>query len=243
MEHRDLMAAAQIDGCLLDDNQAITLISFARMIESANEQFNLTGHATLREIIEDLIIKSIRPFADFSVPRGTVFIDIGTGAGIPGIPLCIYRQTWRGVLIDSNRKKTIFIEKVLQDCHIENCIVVHGRAEEYARGKERETFGMGVSRAAGNPLVVMEIGAPLIKTGGFLYIFSHAVPDSIRGRIEKHGEALGLSCIPQNRNGEYGIKEEGLLFLKKAATPSTFPRRMAVIKRMARCHGDPDHGI
>ncbi len=243
MEHRDLMAAAQTAGCFLDDNQAITLISYARMIESANEQFNLTGHATLREIIKDLIIKSIRPFADFSVPRGTVFIDIGTGAGIPGIPLCVYRQTWQGVLVDSNRKKTIFIEKVLQECRMENCTVVHGRAEEYARGKERETFGMGVSRAAGNPPVVMEIGAPLIKTGGLLYIYAHDIPDSIQHGIEKHGEALGLSCIPQRRFGEYGLKKEGLLFIKNAATPPSFPRRMAVIKRMARWYGAQGHGV
>lgn len=233
MEHRDLMAAAQTAGCFLDDNQAITLISYARMIESANQLFNLTGHVTLAEIIEDLIIKSIRPFADFSVPRGTVFIDIGTGAGIPGIPLCIYKQTWWGMLIDSNRKKAMFIKKVLQDCRIENCTVVHGRAEEYARGKDRETFGLGVSRAAGNPLVVMEIGAPLIKTGGLLYLYSHAVPDSIQGRIEKHAEALGLSFIPQCQLGEYGLKEEGMLFIKNSATPLAFPRRMAVIKRMA----------
>ncbi len=242
MEHRDLIALAQSAGCVLDDQQAHKLLAYARMIESTNKHTNLTGHKSLHEIIERLIIHSIRPFADFSVPRGTIFVDIGTGAGIPGVPLCIYHRTWQGVLVDSSVKKTSFIEKALRECDIENGTVVHGRVEEFARGKDRESFDLGISRAAGTPFMVMEIGVPLIKIGGLFYIYSHDVSDTVRGMIDEHGEALGVSSVPRKSYGEYGLREEGLLFKKIAATSPAFPRGMAVIKRMARRKGLGGYG-
>lgn len=237
MEHRDLLAMAEIAGCTLDMDQAAALLAYARMIESTNEQFNLTGHGNLHEIVENLILGSIRSIEGLSVPRGTRFVDIGTGAGIPGIPLGIYQGTWRGVLVDSNAKKISFVKKVIRDCCIENLNALHCRAEDLARGRERETFDLALSRAAGNPLVVVEIGAPLIKIGGYLYIYAHDLSDILHDRIRKHGADLGLSLIPRSRYREYGLKEGGILFLKNEITPSTFPRRMAVMKRMARKSG------
>ena len=127
MEHELLLEWKNKHGLILDSNKEEKLITYAGLIYETNKKFNLTGFKTIKDIIINLIIGSLDPLFSLNVPRGTLFADIGTGAGIPGVPLAIFNDNWRGVCIDSNRKKISFVKSVIKECGIDNLEAYNGR--------------------------------------------------------------------------------------------------------------------
>lgn len=237
MEHDVLRDWLVKNDITIDSGSEQKLSTYAELVFKTNKEFNLTGHKTIHDIINNLIIGSLEPFVLMNVPRGTLFADIGTGAGIPGVPLAIYRDHWKGVSIDSNRKKVSFVERVIRDCMIENLTVCNGRLEDLAREQLRDSFDYVFSRALGEMFFVIEAGAPLLKRGGLLYIYSHVAPQEISDPVRSHIDELGLSLLDRSRYGDYGIKEMGILLIKTEATDKKFPRNMTVIKRDIRKFG------
>ncbi|MCX8122594.1 MAG: 16S rRNA (guanine(527)-N(7))-methyltransferase RsmG [Spirochaetes bacterium] len=150
------------------------LKNFAYLIFEYNKIINITGLKDVDSIYNQLIVESILPLKNINVPRGTSFIDIGTGAGIPGIPLLLYFGTnINGVLVDSNNKKIKFIEKaigVLGLAH--STMVIQGRVEEMAHENQyRDKFDFAVARAFAHPYMALEYGLPFVKIAGWLYIY------------------------------------------------------------------------
>ncbi len=235
MEHELLLEWKNKNGLILDSGKEEKLITYARMIHETNKKFNLTGFKTIKDIIINLIIGSLDPLSSLNVPRGTMFADIGTGAGIPGVPLAIFHDNWRGFCIDSNRKKISFVKSVIEECGIDNLKAYNGRLEDIARNEMRETCDCVFSRALGEIFLVLEVGAPLLREQGLLYIYSHAAPEELPSAECSHAAAVGLTLLQRPGYAEYGVGDCGLLFLKSGATESRYPRKMAVIKRdMAR---------
>lgn len=151
-----------------------TLKEYAWLIYEYNKIINITGLKDIESIYNELVIESIRPFMYSDVPRGTLFVDIGTGAGIPGIPLLLYYgENIKAVLIDSNNKKIKFLEKAIDVLGLATrTTVIQGRAEELAYEKNyRDTFDFAVSRAFAHPLMALEYGLPFVKVGGWMYIY------------------------------------------------------------------------
>ncbi len=207
------------------------LVDYAELIHETNKKFNITGFKTIDEIIKNLVIGSIDPMVFLNVPRGTLFADIGTGAGIPGVPLAIYNDNWKGVCIDSNSKKVSFVDTVIRECGIGNLEVYNSRLEDLAHKQMRNYFDYVFSRALGEIYFVIEVGAPLLKIGGLLYIYSHADPENLPLVVIEHAAELGLSLIKRCRYGEYGIKDAGIVLIKTGVTNNRYPRNMSVIKR------------
>ncbi len=231
MEHRLFHKWKEEHAIELDILKEKKLINFAKLIHETNNKFNITGFKTIEEIITNLIIDSIDPLVSMNVLRGTVFADIGTGAGIPGIPLAIYHDDWNGVCIDSNNKKTSFVDSVIHECNIDNLQVYNGRLESLAREQMRDSFNYVFSRALGEIFFVIEVGAPLLKIGGLLYVYSHAAPDDLPQAVIEHIKEMGLLLLERSRYREYGIKETGIVLMKKRATDIKYPRNMTAIKR------------
>jgi len=227
-EIRDWAAEQQIE---IDSHTEELLLKYAYLIYSTNKEYNLTGLKSLHDIMVNLIIGSIEPFMLINVPRGTIFADIGTGAGIPGIPLAIYYNAWKGVLIDSNNKKISFVNTVIRELKLENLESHCGRVEDLARGHMREIYDIVLSRALGDMYFAMEAGAPLLKQGGLLYIYSKIRPEDMPQPLIEHGRRLGLTLLDLVEYANCGIKETGILFIKTNSTDSKYPRNMAVIKR------------
>lgn len=231
VEHGRLHEWKERNGIIIDEARESRMIAYAELIHETNKKFNITGFKTLDDIVANLILGSIDPLVSMNVPRGTVFADIGTGAGIPGIPLAIFNDNWRGVCIDSNSKKISFVDSVIRDCGIDNLTVVNGRLEEIARQQMRGVFDYVFSRALGEIFFVIEVGAPLLKTGGLLYVYYHAAPEELPPAVTEHINEVGLSLLERKRYHEYGIRENGIVMIKERTTDRTYPRSMKAIKR------------
>lgn len=213
------------------------LQNYTHRIWETNKKFNLTGLTTLEEIAQTLIIQSILPFIYLNVPRGTKFIDMGSGAGIPGIPLCIILPHIFGVLVDSNAKKINFINTMIRELEIANATSICARGEELAKvAQYRERFLFAIARAFADLYITAEICSSFIKIGGFLYIYSNQnYYDKIENvSVRSHIHNLGLSFATHNERIEFGLGQYNTVLVKKMPTPLQFPRRFAAIKREAK---------
>lgn len=219
-----------------NEDKLLLLIKYAKAIYTENQKYNLTGHKTLSEIIENLIIGSLEPVKGLNVPRGTLFADIGTGAGIPGVPLSIKYDDSRSILFDSNQKKIRFINKTTSAFEIRNVQGVDLRVEDAGRSAEyREKFDLVVTRAMSDIYTISEVSAPLAKTGGFIFLFANKDQINLDDYQLEHLSDIGLSAnVPPSSLGQSFMDlHEGLLLVKLKNTDDKYPRRMPVIKRMS----------
>jgi 16S rRNA (guanine527-N7)-methyltransferase len=230
VEHDMLRTWASDRGISMDMDTMDTLVKYAHMLYETNIKFNLTGLARIDDIIHNLIIGSIDPVIRLNVPRGTLFADIGSGAGIPGIPLGIVHHDMRGILIESNNKKSDFISSVIRELRLNNLSVYHGRIEAYHAFENREQIDIVFSRALGDPYYVIELGAPILKHNGLLYIYSRLNHDELPAYVRQHIIDLGLSIVTDDIKRE-GMDDSGLLFIKTGNTESRYPRKISIIKR------------
>lgn len=236
MEHNALTSWALDHSISIDSVIEQKLLAYANIIQETNKKFNLTGIKTIEGIVRNLIIGSIEPVIHLNVPRGTIYADIGSGAGIPGIPVGIIHSHLQGILIESNNKKSNFIIFVLKELQLDNLSVYCGRIEEYARVEMRETLDIVFSRALGDPYYVLEMGAPLLKKKGILYIYSHLNLISLPSHTRDHAAHLGLSIASDEERARNGFDENGLLFIKKSDTNTRYPRKISIIKRDIERH-------
>ncbi|MGL4369872.1 MAG: 16S rRNA (guanine(527)-N(7))-methyltransferase RsmG [Spirochaetota bacterium] len=219
-------------GFPLTEDMADKLNGYARLIQSENELYNLTGLKTVDDIMRTLIIKSIDPVRNMTVPRGTSFIDIGTGAGIPGIVLSICFPGFHGTLVDANGKKTDFIKKAATELGIDALTVINARAEDVGQEKKfRESFDWSFTRAFGPIYYSFEFALPVLKDKGMLYIFSNLEMNNLSGEMIAHIRKLGGMPYDKTKHSSFGIGEEGLLVLKDRKTSALYPRRFPIIKR------------
>lgn len=232
MEQFETLTSSIIKALPLTAEQAKKLACYSSLIHKENQKFNLTGHKSPEEIIKNLIIESIAPVIELNVPRGTYFADLGTGAGIPGIPLAVFIEKSKGVLFDSNHKKIKFINAASKECEITNIKAVSCRIEE--EGKKdlyREAFDWVFSRAMADVYIACELSAPLLKKDGYLFLYSKDLELTKNINVQKHISSLGLKLVTNANKEDKDHKDEGLLFKKREECPDLFPRRMAAIKR------------
>lgn len=237
MEHDYIRKWAEEKGIAIDKEQEEKLLEYAGIVHDNNRRFRLAGCRTQEEILHKLIIGSLDPVAGINVPRGTLFADMGTGSGIPGIPIGIMYRDIKGVLIESNRKKAVFVKSVIQRLGIDGLLVVHRRIEDIGRDHEyRGLFSLVFSRALGNVYISLELGAPLLNPNGILFIYSNKQVNDLHPGVMSHAENLGLEPVKHEQR-KFVIPGSGLIFIKTGQTGDKFPRRFSVIKREASRFG------
>lgn len=221
-------------GLTLPPEKREMFLRYAHLIHRESRRFNLTGCKTIDEIIRTLVIGSIDPILGFEVPCGTRFVDVGSGAGIPGIPLGIFCEGVQGLLIESQHKKAAFIERCIEDLHLYSLSVLFGRVEDVARtGERRESFDFAFSRGYAELYVVLETALALVREGGLLFVYSNQRSSMIDPRLLQHIHELGAH-IEEDPSSHTEEVHPGIRIRKKAPTPMIFPRRYSVIKREAR---------
>ena len=142
---------------------------YVDLIET-NKSLNLTAITDMKEVIYKHFVDSlslVKVISDLSNKKYKI-IDIGTGAGFPGIPLAIVFNNVDFVLLDSLNKRLKFIAGICEKLDLKNVSLIHGRAEDYARDiKYRENFDFAISRAVANLSTLSELCVGFIKSGGY----------------------------------------------------------------------------
>jgi len=166
---KDLEKYFDIYDIKYDENIIKNFYDFTKYLLSENKKYNLTSITDINEIIVKHYIDSVMILKYFDIPENANIIDIGTGAGFPGVPLAIMRPDLNITFLDSSNKKIKFIEK-FAGAGIHNLYC--GRAEEYGRDINiRESYDYAVSRAVARLNILCELASPFIKPGGYFIAY------------------------------------------------------------------------
>ena len=162
-----LEGAAEL-GVALDDAAVDRLFVYKDFLKEYNKKVNLTSIVEDEEIIVKHFLDSLTVLAEVEIAEGIKMIDIGTGAGFPGLVLKIAREKMSLVLVDSTRKKLRFLEELVEKLGLEGVRCIHARAEELFRQRAelKGSFDYAVSRAVARLPKLAEYCLPYVKTGG-----------------------------------------------------------------------------
>lgn len=197
-----------------------------------NEKMNLTALTQPRDVAVKHFIDSLTVLQYAELPQGASLIDVGTGAGFPGLALKIARPDIRLTLLDSLQKRLVFLEAVCEALELDGVETVHSRAEDGARGELRESFDFSAARAVAPLNVLCEYCLPYVKVGGrFLAMKGKTAQEELQ-QAQNAITQLGGSVKEEHyfSLGEAG--ERGIVVIEKIAeTPEKFPRNSKQIKK------------
>jgi len=191
---------------------------------------NLTGAKTKEAMERELVADSLAfvEKCEAHLSNGSSVIDVGSGAGAPGIPLAISRQDIHVTLNDSQRKKCDFLQHAVDELRLVNCEVAHGRAEELGHGALRERYDVAVARALADMRVLSELCLPLVRVGGCVVGAKGArVEEEVDASSEAiracGGRSAGIETVDsQDSSGE---SRTVVIVPKSSSTPPSYPRR------------------
>ena len=167
-EERLLREGAKQLGVALTDRQVSQMIRYGEMLDDWNTRINLTAITGREEIIIKHFLDSLTCAATGRVGNGLKAIDVGTGAGFPGIPLKIVYPGLGITLLDSLNKRIAFLKSVIAELDLKGAMPIHGRAEDAAReSAHRGKYHLCFSRAVAHLSVISEYCLPFVETGGF----------------------------------------------------------------------------
>ena len=215
-------------GLTLDDKIQEKLCAFARAMVKQNEVVNLTGITEDEPVAKLHLLDSLTVAACVDLKDKTL-IDVGCGAGFPGVPLAIACPDTKVTLLDSLGKRMKWLEEVLPDLGI-SAQCVTARAEE-AVANCRESYDVATSRAVARLNILLELTAPYVKIGGFVVALKGSAAKEELAEAKNAIKKLGLSLV-EVREFTLDGASHGVIVLKKvASTPPAYPRRFARIKQ------------
>ncbi len=212
----------------LDEKQCEQFGKYYRLLVSWNEKINLTAITDPQEVVVKHMVDSLSAWDEKLFAKAKTLIDVGTGAGFPGLPLKIMYPSLQVTLLDSLKKRVNFLREVASALELEGIFIEHGRAEDFARIKmRREKYDIAVSRAVAPLPVLAEYDLPFVRLGGHFVAmkgraYTQEVEDAkaalqlLGGRLEKISEVKlpGL------------LDKRAIIYVKKQRpTAMRYPRR------------------
>ena len=214
----------------LSENQVKQFMTYYELLVEWNSFMNLTAITEFDEVMKKHFVDSVslmNALPDIKEKEYTL-IDVGTGAGFPGIPLKIVFPKLKVVLLDSLNKRVFFLNEVINKLELTEIEAVHGRAEDFAKRKEyRETFDLCVSRAVANLATLSEYCLPFVKIGGSFISYKS---EKITEEYENAKEAIKVLGGKYDRQVDFNLPSSDIyrnLFViqKVKNTPGKFPRK------------------
>lgn len=223
-------------GITLSNEQLEQFLIYYEMLVEWNEKMNLTAITDFQDVMKKHFVDSVSLIKAYDVTKSVSIIDVGTGAGFPGLALKIAFPQLRVTLLDSLNKRILFLDAVIDKLNLSDVETIHGRAEDFAKpGKLREKFDLCVSRAVANLSTLSEYCLPFVKKGGmFISYKSEKISEEFEmaenaisflgGRVKNQVEfTLPDSDIYRNLFVIEKIKETPKKFPRKAGLPSKEP--------------------
>ncbi len=221
-------------GLSFDRSQYEQFMKYKDLLKEWNEKINLTAITDDEDIISKHFIDSIQAFKFSELKKAKTVIDVGTGAGFPGLPIKIIQKDVKLTLLDSLNKRLNFLKAVTQELGISDVEFVHSRAEDGSRIQSlRDTFDVAVSRAVANLTLLTELCLPYVKVGGyFIALKGPAVEEEIedaRYAIRVLGGKIH-EIIEVHIEGT-DLKHNLVVIQKVKSTPQMYPRSSSAIKK------------
>ena len=229
MTFREEMAAAATEyGLTLSERQLQQFARYNDLLLEWNQKMNLTAITAPREVAVKHMIDSLAAYDEDWFQGVTTIVDVGTGAGFPGLPLKIFRPSLRLTLIDALAKRVRFLEEVTAALDLADVVCVHARAEEAARQKTyRERFDIAVSRAVASLPVLAEYTLPFVKPGGCFLALKGAKYQEETKAAQNALTVLG-GCLAETRPIHLpGLTDTRAILCvrKEKPTPAAYPRK------------------
>ena len=215
-------------GITLNEVQKQQFITFYEYLVEKNKVMNLTGITEFQEVLVKHFLDSLACVKAVDMSRIKRIMDIGTGAGFPGVPLKIAFPHLEACLLDSLKKRVNFLEETFQMLKLENITAIHGRAEEYAKNKQyRETYDLCVSRAVSNLATLSEYCLPYVKTGGYFISYKSGTVQEEVEQAQKAVKILGgkIQDVVYFQLPDSEIQRSLVVIEKIKATPGRYPRK------------------
>ncbi|MBE6881238.1 MAG: 16S rRNA (guanine(527)-N(7))-methyltransferase RsmG [Ruminococcaceae bacterium] len=215
-------------GIEITDEQANKYYKLYEFLVEYNQNVNLTAITEFSDVIVKHFVDSVLPFTMIDAKDGASFIDVGTGAGFPSIPLMIYRNDLKGTLLEALNKRCVFLEKACEIVGVK-ATIVHGRAEDYAKEK-RGQFDIATARAVAAMPVLSEYCMPYVKKGG-MFVALKSVNEEITDS-ENAIKVLGGKLTKQTDYSIANGDNRRLFVIEKISdTPTKYPRNPSMIKK------------
>lgn len=213
-------------GIELSDEQLEQFLTYYEMLIEKNKVMNLTAITDFDEILEKHFEDSLSLIQAVDLEKSQAVIDLGTGAGFPGIPLKIAFPNLQITLADSLNKRILFLDDVIRELGLTGIDTVHGRAEDLAKNSDyREKFDLCVSRAVANLSTLSEYCLPFVKIGGKFISYKAGECDEEVVASKSSIFLLGgkISDIKKFELGESG--RAFVIIDKVSGTPKKYPRK------------------
>jgi len=227
--NNDLLKAALNKLSIEYDDKAIEKVDiFYEMLIEKNKVMNLTSITDHDDFITKHIIDSLLPACHISFNDRQAVIDVGTGAGFPGIPLKIFFPDLNITLLDSLNKRLLFLNDVIKELDLYDIKTVHGRAEDIAKNpKYREKYDTGVSRAVAGMSSLSELCIPFIKKDAKFVFYKSKDSDNEINESVKAVEIMGGKIQDIFNVDLYGtnIVRKIVVVKKIKNTPNKYPRK------------------
>ena len=215
----------------LDESRSELLLRFAEALLEKNKVMNLTAITDPTDVAQLHLLDcaAVLTFADI---KGKSLVDVGTGAGFPGMPLQIMEPSAKCTLLDSLGKRINFLQEVCDELGLSHTRCVHARAEEYARD-HREQFDFATSRAVAALNVLCELALPMVKVGGaFLAMKSVDSDEELRQAKSAIAQLGGsVESVQDYTIPGTDVTHRLVTIRKVKPTPHAFPRVFARIKK------------
>ena len=215
-------------GITLTDGQLSQLMQYYEMLLEWNQKMNLTAITVFEDVMKKHFIDSASLIKAYDISKAVSVIDVGTGAGFPGLVLKIIFPDSHVILLDSLNKRIQFLNAVIGALRLKNVEAVHGRAEDYARqGKWREHFDLCVSRAVANLSTLSEYCLPFVKQNGYFIAYKS---EKSSDEMEQAGKAISLLGGRLEKKVDFMLPDSDIsrvlyVIQKDRKTPVRYPRK------------------